>query len=354
LHVLPAGIGDALVIDYGTGDQLRRVVVDGGVTKTSGNLATMLSSTPDLEMVMVSHIDNDHIAGLLKVLEGQADSLKINDIWFNGYRHLPQSPLESMGPIEGERLTTFILDHGIPWNANPPFNGGPITVGQNAQPAVATLPGGLSCTVLSPHEAELAALRPKWQPVVKEANLDPADITPDAPLRPPGRLERLGGLDVAVLAAESTPHDHAEANGTSIAVIMSWAGKTALLSGDAHADVLLETLDGWLGPDGRLEVDLFKLPHHGSKANVTNELMTRVQAKVYVFSSSGEGRSQHPNDQAVARVIVNSTGSRTLAFNYRNQRTEPWDAPALKDARGYTTAYPDAGAEGVTIDLMKL
>ena len=340
LHVLPAGIGDALVIDYGEGDDRHRVVVDGGVTKTAGNLSALLDATPELEMVMVSHIDNDHIAGMLKVLLGQADRLTINDVWFNGFRHLPRSPLESMGPVEGERLTTFIVDHAIPWNANPPFAGGPITVGEVAQPTVATLPGGLACTVLSPHTAELAALRPKWQPVVKEANLDPADLHPEPPLQPPGRLERMGGLDVDALAAESTQVDRTEANASSIAVLVAWAGRTALLTGDAHADVLLKTLDGWLGVDGQLEVDVFKLPHHGSKANVTNALMARVKAKVYVFSSSGEGRSQHPNDQAVARVIVNSAGSRTLAFNYRNQRTEPWDAAMLKDAGGTPPPIP--------------
>jgi hypothetical protein len=259
-----------------------------------------------------------------------------------------------MGPVEGERLTTFIVEHAIPWNANPPFEGRAITAAADGQPAVAALPGGLTCTVLSPHPAELAALRPKWQRVVQEANLDPAALTPEQPLRPPGRLQRMGGLDVASLAAESTPVDHAEANASSIAVIMAWAGRTALLSGDAHAEVLLETLNTWLGEDGRLEVDVFKLPHHGSKANVTNQLMTRVRAKVYVFSSSGEGRSQHPNDQAVARVIVNSAGSRTLAFNYRSKRTEPWDAPALREAHGYATVYPEADEEGLTIDLMQL
>ena len=84
-------------------------------------------------------------------------------------------------------------------------------------------------------------------------------------------------------------------------------------------------------------MDLFKLPHHGSKANVTNDLMARIKAKCYVFSSSGEGRSQHPNDQAVARVIAKSSGPRTLAFNYRNKRTELWDAAYLKNAHGYST-----------------
>ena len=212
--------------------------------------------------------------------------------------------------------------------------------------------GGLSCTVLSPGPAQLRALRPTWQSAVHEAHLDPAALLPEEELPPPGRLERMGAPDLEALAAQKTPVDSTEVNGSSIALLASWAGRTALLGGDAHPDVLLAALDGWLGKDASLDVDLFKLPHHGSKANVTNALMKRVRARCYVFSSSGEGRSQHPNDQAVARVIVNSTGARTLAFNYRNARTEVWDDPTLKDERGYSTCYPNAGHGGLTIDLL--
>ena len=61
LHVLPAGIGDALVLDYGTADVLSRVVIDGGVGKTAGPLADFLGPTPKIEMLMITHIDNDHI-----------------------------------------------------------------------------------------------------------------------------------------------------------------------------------------------------------------------------------------------------------------------------------------------------
>ena len=110
--------------------------------------------------------------------------------------------------------------------------------------------------------------------------------------------------------------------------------------------MLLETLDRWLGPTGTLEVDLFKLPHHGSKANVTDALTKRVRAKCYVFSSSGQGRSQHPNDPAVARVIINSAGTGLLAFNYRNKRTEMWEDAALQTQWGYRTRLPGGGRRG--------
>jgi beta-lactamase superfamily II metal-dependent hydrolase len=355
LHVLPAGIGDALVLDYGTDDATSRILIDGGVTKTAPGLAEFLGPAPALELLVVTHVDNDHIQGALSMLEKRLVDPIVGDVWFNGFRHLPESPLESMGPAEGERLTTLIVERDLPWNAHEAFGGHAVAVADPACPPVAVLPGGLSCTVLSPGPAQLQALRPKWLPAVQEANLDPAALLPEEELPPPGRLERMGAPDLDALAAQKTPVDATEANGSSIALLVSWAGRTALLAGDAHPDVLLATLDAWLGKDAPLDVDLFKLPHHGSKANVTNALIKRVRAKCYVFSSSGEGRSQHPNDQAVARAIVHSTGRRTLAFNYRNPRTEVWDDQTLKDERGYSTMYPDAAEHGgLTIDLLTL
>ncbi len=238
LHVLPAGIGDALVLEYGTDDATSRVVIDGGVGKTAPVLAEFLGPTPDVELLVVTHIDNDHIQGALAMLEKRLCEPTIGDVWFNGFRHLPESPLESMGPVEGERLTNLIVDRGLPWNAHPAFAGGPVAVPDAAHPPVAVLPGGLSCTVLSPGPAELQALRPKWLPAVQEANLDPTAPLPEEELPPAGRLERMGSPDVAALAAQRTPPDTTEANGSSIALLVSWAGRSALLAGDAHPDVL--------------------------------------------------------------------------------------------------------------------
>ena len=128
----------------------------------------------------------------------------------------------------------------------PTFRGRAVMTGGDSTPPVATLPGGLSCTILSPGRDQLVQLRRKWVPVVDEANLNPATVTPEEPLRPPGRLERMGPTDVERLAAEQSPQDNKEANGSSIAILATWAGRTALLTGDAHADVLIDALNRWL------------------------------------------------------------------------------------------------------------
>ena len=93
----------------------------------------------------------------------------------------------------------------------------------------------------------------------------------------------------------------------------------------------------------------FKLSHHGSRANVTQELMRAIQAGHYVFSTNG-AQFGHPNDEAVARVIVGSKRP-TLWFNYATERNQRWAAPVLLAKYGYQVRYPDAGQAGVVIGL---
>ena len=93
----------------------------------------------------------------------------------------------------------------------------------------------------------------------------------------------------------------------------------------------------------------FKLSHHGSRANVTQELMRAVQAENCVFSTNG-AQFGHPNDGSVARVIVGSMRP-TLWFNYSTARNQRWAEPALRAKYGYQVRYPEGGQAGVAIEL---
>ena len=99
-----------------------------------------------------------------------------------------------------------------------------------------------------------------------------------------------------------------------------------------------------------LPVDAFKLPHHGSKGNVLEALLKVAPAQHYVVSSNGDV-FHHPDDQAVARVVMHAPPGATLWFNYRNPRTERWADPALCKQHDYRTAYPDDPSRGVVLEL---
>jgi len=351
LHVLPAGNGDALVLEYGSGHDRQRILVDGGIPPAAARVKAFLGDDAELELLVVTHIDNDHIGGLLRLFEMPAPP-RPADVWFNGYRHLPESSLQEMGPVAGEKLTMLILERGYRWNEA--FKRRAVKLGRAPEsPLVCCLKGGLRCTVLSPGPDQLFRLRKEWAPVVREGGLDPAVAAPVPTPLTPG-IQRMGELDVATLAARTTPKDTTAANGSSIALLAEWAGRRCLLAGDAHPDVLRAGIDRLVGPENVLEVDVFKLPHHGSKANVTSDLLRRVRARTYVFSTNGSGNQRHPDDEAVARVIRTGRQPR-LAFNYRNDRTRKWDDPALVAQHDYSTNYPASGQQGfLTIDLLAL
>ena len=92
----------------------------------------------------------------------------------------------------------------------------------------------------------------------------------------------MGPPDIDALAERATtPGGHARQRQYDRPLV-EWADRPCLLAGDAHPDVLTAGLDQLVGADNVLEVDVFKLPHHGSKANVTLRLLPRVRAGTYV------------------------------------------------------------------------
>jgi beta-lactamase superfamily II metal-dependent hydrolase len=355
LHVLPAGNGDALVVDYGQAGRVHRVLIDGGVPSAGPVVKAFLGGNANLELLVVTHIDNDHVGGILTLLSGSKPPTP-EEVWFNGFRHLPDSPLASMGPVQGEALTTLIVGREYNWNTM--FDRRAVARDKDAPLLpVRTLPGGLKCTVLSPGPDELRRLRSgtTWADIVQEAGLDPQAPLLETEIEPSGRrLEPMGALDIDALADEVTRNDTTPANGSSIALLVEYAERKCLLAGDAHPDVLIAGVDRLVGKGNVLEVDVFKLPHHGSKANVTRELLSRIRAHTYVFSTDGSGNQRHPNDQAVARALKYGGPSPVLAFNYRSVRNDLWDSDSLKSEHGYQTIYPPQDTAGINLDLVAI
>ena len=94
----------------------------------------------------------------------------------------------------------------------------------------------------------------------------------------------------------------------------------------------------------------FKLPHHGSRRNVSVELLGTVACPMYLFSTDGSVFG-HPDPKAVARVIRHGGPGPTLCFNYRSEPNRRWDDTALRERYSYRVRYPTAGQTGLVIDL---
>ncbi len=352
VELLPAGYGDAVLVTYGDPATPHRLLVDGGQAGSFPAVAARLRSfSGPIDLLVVTHVDTDHVGGAVRLLNSGALAARFGGIWFNGFVHLDRfSGL--LGPIHGERLTDRIVKLGLPWNEGWPDPvqegiGGPVVV--RDLPPVMGLPGGATATVLSPTPQKLARLLPVWKEVVEAAGLRPrvkATEEAEPAVVAPGLL---GGVSLADLAGLRTGDDTAEANGSSIAFVFEFEGVRVLLGADAHPDALLAGLAHLAGPDGKVRVDACKLPHHGSKGNVTRALVDALDCPLWMVSTNGR-RFHHPDDVALARVIAGRPDAR-LVWNYPSDRFKAFTADHPPASSGYTVEVPDDGAEGITVRL---
>jgi hypothetical protein len=105
-----------------------------------------------------------------------------------------------------------------------------------------------------------------------------------------------------------------------------------------------------LSPGQPLQVDCVKLSHHGSRKNTSRALVQHLRSPKWIFSSNGAS-TEHPNPEAVARVLHDSPGRKLLVFNYRTKFNEMWEAPGLMEEHDYQVKYGD-GETPVTVNLL--
>ena len=169
----------------------------------------------------------------------------------------------------------------------------------------------------------------------------------------PRPVEDVDKFDVEALSKSKEKPDPSVANGSSIAVLAEFDGRRALLTGDAHAEVMAESIRRLMkersnGP--RLKVDAMKLSHHGSTNALTKELLGVIECSNYLVPTDGS-KFYHPDREAMARVIFFGGKSPRFLFNYRSEMNGVWGDPILMRKYEYRTEYPAQGETGKVVEL---
>lgn len=361
VQFLNARQGDAIWVRWGTGRQL---MIDMGTNQTGNAIKEALRSLPEarrkFDLLVVTHVDVDHIGGILSCVTDPADpvpGLKFDDVWFNGWKHLSGetitaagTQLEAMGGAQGEVFSNWLRVH--PWNEA--FGRGPVVRSDLKRIDLAE---GLRITVLGPTQSRLTELKPDWQASVARAirrgdleevssGLELSGLEKMGPTKPP-RLTSTD--DLKRLALSSATSDTSKANGSSITLLLEWEDRRILLAGDAYAGDVREGLAA-LGEETPVALDLLKVPHHGSTQNMTRALVEAVDCPLWVFSSDGT-LYRHPDAQAIAKILHFCVHrGPTLAFNVRSQYSGWWDNERWRSMFGYQVRYGDVN-NGITFSL---
>ena len=333
-EALPAHKGDCLLLHFGTASNPRLAIIDGGPSNTwrpalKPRLEALkaerdldASEPLPIDWLVVSHIDDDHIKGVLELTEELTAAQEQNEplpyalssIWHNSFADLLETRPEQLeasvaaqfgaagtAEIAVDLYPRLTLDAakvlaGIPQgrklrddirklrlSLNKPF---PRVVMLDPASERKTLFGpkgaqGISVRVLGPLKPQLEQLRIKHKQYLQKRRKTPAD--PES-----------------ALAAFT---DTSATNLSSIVTEVSSGGHKVLLTGDARGDFILEGLNscGLLKAGAPYVVDILKVPHHGSDRNMTQKFFECVHATHYVFS--GNGRHGNPERQTLQMLF---------------------------------------------------
>jgi hypothetical protein len=341
VEMLPAGPGDCFWIEYGDEvAQPNTIIIDGGDRGGGKVLRARIDracnergvNRIDVELMIVTHIDNDHIVGIVELLGVKPKApAKFADIWFNGRKHMDTL----LGTNQGDALGQLLAKPGTKWNRA--FSGKPITF--SGVPVEKELPGGMKVTVLGPTLDRLEALAGSWATL--EEYFPP--VTDD-------HESLLGKDDGWPPKYEDLPNeDDSKANGSSIVVLLEYKGKRLLATGDAFATDLSAAIAAVAGADGKLAIDAFKVPHHGSASNYTDDLYQALRCKNFLVSSNGS-RHGHPDNHTILG-ITEIISRPTLFFNCTSEYNENWGADPGGVEFKYSTKYPADDKEGLLVQL---
>jgi hypothetical protein len=335
LDVLRARKGDCLMLHYGSKDDPHLILIDGGPSAVYGpHLKPRIQAVRThrkldeadplpVDVVLVSHVDDDHIKGILDLTREQLTNtpdfrLDVTSLWHNSFDDLlattPEELSEGFGtasvlagvdsadgfsqfdPKDEDEHQALDVLASIPqgrtlrddaerlgWKPNHKHKGKLIVATAAAQPVSLN---GLTVTVAGPMQPELEALQKahdKWiEEQRRRGKLPPEEV-------------------LAAFVDKSVP------NLSSIVLLVECDGKSMLLTGDARGDKILEGLEmvGRLAKGGKLHVDILKVPHHGSDNNMETVFFERVTANHYVFSGDGE----HGNpERATLQMLLDARG----------------------------------------------
>lgn len=321
------------------------ILIDGGYVDTYENyllptLKEIESQGGKLNVVVVTHIDSDHISGIIRLLEDMP--IGIGEIWYNGYRHIQSMAVttedketfvhrsickecqsEECKPIsakQGCTLSALIAKNEIPWNT--PAKGYTIM-------APMTFPlGDAIIHVISPNNENIEDLESFWKKrLIKDGLLKKAhseefwddayefSLSKDMPGFHFHEKKVSKSNDLLKLCEDAYEPDGSASNGSSISFVLETKGKRLLFLGDSHSETVAASLKILYGEEKAPYIfDAVKLSHHGSYNNNSPELFNLIVSDKWLVSTNGD-KYNHPDITVLAHIITRGKGMK-IFFNY--------------------------------------
>lgn len=93
---------------------------------------------------------------------------------------------------------------------------------------------------------------------------------------------------------------NANSNNQSPIMIMNFAGRKVMFTGDARQDLEKDVLEHY--PNVNFDVDILKVAHHGSRTSSCKDFLDRAKPEYAVVSCGKDNRYGHPTNETLERL----------------------------------------------------
>lgn len=308
IQVLQAGYGDCLFISIQKEKQLFHILIDGGLASTYYNarerrnpsgvlkiLLDKLKADDDyIDLLICTHVDDDHIGGIRKMFEMDFPSKDfVHEIWIND--DMPIADKYDLNNTSGHAASIIskLKEQNIIYH-----NG---------------IVSGFS------HENAFCSIH-VIAPSLEHHNVIAHDIHESLD-NASSEKENNKKTFMELVQEDWNMQDNTAANDASIAFeLESWDGVKLLLLGDANYQDYMEGLKLFHpNKEEKIEYNIVKLSHHGSKNNFHPDFLKRIHSLYYIVSTNG-GKFKHPDKDVLAQIIYNTDS--VILFNYKKRMQE--------------------------------
>lgn len=313
-NFLEAGSGDCIHIRfYEENLMYRNILIDSGDSSTYYNDSTneygdlfilkeLLETRQEkIDLLILTHIDNDHINGLIKWIEMDGDLHQfVNKVWYNSPRNFGLNDLKvnlnyqccETGVKEAISFEEYLIQNDL-WSQEVILRGD-IKFFNN-----------LKFYFLTPTISVLES----YKRIFPKDYLD--NLTTET-----GSNINYWPLDVNCIIVDKKLYkeynDTSIKNKTSLSFVLEYDDLKYLFTGDIHWKDLNEGLKKMFS--GVIDLEFFKISHHGSKNNFDESTMSLVSTRRFLFSTDGTTNG-HPNKIVVAKILK-CVPEAKLEFNY--------------------------------------
>ena len=355
IKLFPAEYGDCIMLSIGKHHQYN-ILIDGGLSKTyqkyiKSEIQHIKEMRQKIGLIVCTHMDNDHICGLIQVLK-EADSDFIENIWYNGFLQIVDSRFYSqkennftdrdnkildriiskgmvsdaeqeIGINEGMSLGVLIEERKIPLNL---VVGGQVICSELVENRH-EIASNIFITVLGPSKNDIIELEDHWKKEMVSRNYmfrvsDKIKLTEAFEYQ----IECIKSIynkesfkisedeDLTKYIGDLEESDESIVNRSSISFILEYNDKKYLFLGDAVIDkALLKKIEDVVGFEYRFSA--IKLPHHGSRYNITHDFISRYSADEY-YCLTNSVKYGHPDLEVFATILCKDSKFKKLIFNY--------------------------------------